>query len=242
DGRSFHKDRTNYEFTNRDVVPYNPYLSQTFNCHINVEIPTSISSVKYLYKYIYKGHDRTAISIQQDEKEPVDEVKDYLDARYVSASEACWRIFEFKIHKNLPLVEQLPVHIEKGDTIMYNPATQTAEDLISRPDLQITKLTAFFDACSRYPDTAAGLLYPDCPTKFIWKPKEKLWTLRKQRDTIGRVFFCPPSAGEQYYLRMLLYSVPAPTSWEFLRTIDGIEYPTFQEACAARGLLATDDE
>ena len=105
DGQTFYKGRGNYEFTNRDVVPYNLYLSQTFNCHINVEIATSISSVKYLYKYIYKGHDRTAISIQHEENAPVDEIRDYLDARYVSASEACWRIFAFRIHKNLPSVE-----------------------------------------------------------------------------------------------------------------------------------------
>ena len=65
-------------------MPYNPYLSQTFNRDINVEIATSISSVKYLYKYVYKGHDRTAISIQRDDAEVVDEIKDYLDARYIS--------------------------------------------------------------------------------------------------------------------------------------------------------------
>jgi hypothetical protein len=40
------------------VVPYNPYLSLFFNCHINVEVCTSVAAVKYLYKYVYKGHDR----------------------------------------------------------------------------------------------------------------------------------------------------------------------------------------
>jgi len=42
----------------RDVVPYNPYLSKRFMCHINVEYCGSIKAVKYLYKYTYKGHDR----------------------------------------------------------------------------------------------------------------------------------------------------------------------------------------
>ena len=41
---------------------------------------------------------------------------------------------------------------------------------------------------------------------------------------------------------MLLYTVPAPTSWDFLKTVDDICYPNFKEACVARGLLATDDE
>jgi hypothetical protein len=39
------------------VVPYNPYLSLLFNCHINVEVYTSVAAIKYLHKYVYKGHD-----------------------------------------------------------------------------------------------------------------------------------------------------------------------------------------
>jgi len=242
DGTTVHKGRINYEFTNRDVVPHNPYLSQTFNCHINVEIATSISAVKYLYKYIYKGHDRTAISIQREEGEAVDEIQDYLDARYVSASEACWRIFGFNMHHNFPSVERLPVHVENGQSITYNPDTETAEEVMSRPGIDTTMLTAFFDACTQFPELAAGLLYPDCPSKFVWKAKEKKWAPRQRGFAIGRIQFSPPSAGEQYYLRMLLYTVPAPTSWNYLRTFDGILYPTFQVACAERGLLADDDE
>jgi hypothetical protein len=45
------------------VVPYNPYLSLLFNCHINVEVYTFVAAVKYLYKYVYKGHDRAQVDI-----------------------------------------------------------------------------------------------------------------------------------------------------------------------------------
>ncbi len=31
-----------------------------FNAHINVKVPVSIRSVKYLFKYVYKGPDRVA--------------------------------------------------------------------------------------------------------------------------------------------------------------------------------------
>jgi hypothetical protein len=49
---------------NRWVVPYNPALSKKYNCHINVEICSSISAVKYLHKYVYKGHDRAYIEVR----------------------------------------------------------------------------------------------------------------------------------------------------------------------------------
>jgi hypothetical protein len=42
-----------HTFTNQHVIPYNPYLSAKYKCHINVEIANSILAVKYLYKYVY---------------------------------------------------------------------------------------------------------------------------------------------------------------------------------------------
>jgi hypothetical protein len=53
-----------HTFTNEHVIPYNPYLSAKYNCHINVEVSNGILAVKYLYKYVYKGHDRTSIAFK----------------------------------------------------------------------------------------------------------------------------------------------------------------------------------
>uniref|UniRef100_A0A182PFC9 ATP-dependent DNA helicase n=1 Tax=Anopheles epiroticus TaxID=199890 RepID=A0A182PFC9_9DIPT len=78
---------------NRHVVPYNPWLCHKFDCHINVEISAFISGVKYLYKNVYKGNDRAAISLGST----ADEITNYLDARYISAAESCWRIMRFEI-------------------------------------------------------------------------------------------------------------------------------------------------
>ena len=45
----------------------------------------SIKAVKYLFKYIYKGHDRTSVAVRQADKDDnernVDEIKQYRDAR-----------------------------------------------------------------------------------------------------------------------------------------------------------------
>ena len=43
---------------NRWIVPFNPFLSMKYKAHINVEVCSIITTVKYLYKYVYKGHDK----------------------------------------------------------------------------------------------------------------------------------------------------------------------------------------
>ena len=58
----------------------------------NIEACNSIKSVKYLYKYVYKGHDRANVEIL--EQVNYDEIKTYLDARYVSAPEADYLNFQ----------------------------------------------------------------------------------------------------------------------------------------------------
>lgn len=61
DGRSVKVRRADLD--NRWVVPYNPGLLMLYNCHINVEACSSIKAVKYLFKYVYKGHDRASFSV-----------------------------------------------------------------------------------------------------------------------------------------------------------------------------------
>ena len=56
------------------------------------------------------------------------------------------------------------------------------------------------------------------------------------------MYYINPTAGERFYLRLLLTAVRGPTSFEHLRTVDGTLYPTFQAACVALGLLDDDRE
>ncbi|KAH9089541.1 hypothetical protein Ae201684P_007710 [Aphanomyces euteiches] len=97
------------EYTNQYVIPYCPTLSAMFDCHINVEACTSISAVKYLYKYIFKGSDRSNFQLESSELE---EIKQYQDARYVSCCEALTRIFSFDMFNRSHAVENLEIHLE----------------------------------------------------------------------------------------------------------------------------------
>ncbi|KAK1942998.1 hypothetical protein P3T76_005635 [Phytophthora citrophthora] len=79
---------------NQWIVPYNPYLSQKYNCHIIVEVCATDRAIKYIYKYLYKGADMTTITIEgQVEEHSLNEILQYLQARYISPVEACMRLF-----------------------------------------------------------------------------------------------------------------------------------------------------
>lgn len=46
------------------VVPYNAYLLEKYNSHINVEYYASINSIKYVFKYLHEGSDRAFCKIK----------------------------------------------------------------------------------------------------------------------------------------------------------------------------------
>ena len=92
---------------NRWIVPYNAYLSSKYNCHINVESVATFKTIKYCFKYIHKGPDRATLQYE------LDEIKTYIDGRYIGAPEGIWRIFHFVVHEQIPPVIRLQVlHID----------------------------------------------------------------------------------------------------------------------------------
>jgi hypothetical protein len=65
-------------FTNGNIVPYIKFLTLMFECHINVEIPVNSTAIKYLYKYITKGHNRSYMAV-----DVADETEGYVDGRSI---------------------------------------------------------------------------------------------------------------------------------------------------------------
>ncbi|KAJ9557873.1 hypothetical protein OSB04_012487 [Centaurea solstitialis] len=50
-----------------------------------------------------------------------------------------------------------------------------------------------------------------------------------------------PSGGERFYLRLLLSHITGATSFEDLRTANGLLHPTFRKAALERGLIEDDN-
>ncbi|XP_072013683.1 uncharacterized protein [Amphiura filiformis] len=239
-----------FNVDNRFIVPYNPLLSLKYNAHINVEVVHSVKAVKYLYKYITKGSDRVMVRLANGEEVNItnDEVERYVNARYVSASHALWRIYEFKLHQRYPAVMKLPCHLDQEQLVLFaeGQAAQAADRGPPR-----TKLTEWFVLNQQDPD-AKEILYPDIPKHYTWSGSR--WQKRKQQrssnnsgthsDMIGRIPVISLNAhqSELYFLRMLLHHQKGATSYNDLRTVAGEEQPTFQATCLKLGLLEDDTE
>lgn len=109
-GRYLLKNGTHMD--NRWVVPYNLALLKRFQGHLNVEWCNKTNLLKYLFKYLTKGHDKARAGFQPmhasvDPAAPdgLDEIMEYVKCRYLSACEACWRMFAFDIHGREPCRE-----------------------------------------------------------------------------------------------------------------------------------------
>jgi hypothetical protein len=115
------------ELDNRWVVLHNVHLSTKYDAHINVEVCNNIRAVKYLFKYVYKGHDRATIEISRQSNNAsegnvvkADEIKKYLDCRYVSTLEAAWCIFKFDMHERFLAIERLQYHLPNQQMMLFD--------------------------------------------------------------------------------------------------------------------------
>ncbi|XP_044597462.1 uncharacterized protein LOC123274027 [Cotesia glomerata] len=186
-----------------------------------------------------KGSDQAAFTVGD-----LDEVTKYEAGRYISTSEAVWRILSFPIHERFPPVMHLAVHLENGQRVFFNE-----NNILNQINNSKTTLMAFFELC-KVDNFAKKLLYCEVPAYYVWRKHQ--FHRRKQGKIVpgylgikkdhvlGRVYTVHPTNTECYYLRLLLHEVRGPESFTALRTIKDVIYPTFQEACRVMGLLEDD--
>nr|XP_043619920.1 uncharacterized protein LOC122591739 [Erigeron canadensis] len=232
------------------VVPYNATLLRRYQCHINVEWCNQSGSIKYLFKYINKGPDGVTATVYQQNTDGTtnqtekskDEVKNYLDCRYVSASEAAWQIFGFDIHYRYPPVEILPFHLENEQSIVYDDEAQLC-DVVANPTVKCSMFLQWMELNATN-KLASTLKYVEIPQYFVWVRKDRKWKRRtiEGKGSIGRICYVPPSLGDIYYLRIMLNHVIGPKSFEEIKTVNGRKCETFKEACFELGLLDDDKE
>ncbi|XP_019197682.1 PREDICTED: uncharacterized protein LOC109191476 [Ipomoea nil] len=209
---------------NRYVVPHNRYLLLKYKAHINVEWCNQSRSIKYLFKYVNKGHDRVTAEFYKtgndDENgKAVDEINMYYDCRYISPCEAVWRLFGFDIQLRAPSVERLSFHLPNQQSVIFAD-DDAVENIVNRPTIAQSMFLEWFEANKTYPG-ARELTYVEMPTRFVWKKDLRKWQPRKKGFSIG---------------------LRGPKSYEDIRTVNGVQYDSFRDACYARGLVDDDNE
>ncbi|XP_074299006.1 uncharacterized protein LOC141630009 [Silene latifolia] len=229
-----------HRLDNRWVIPYNPYLLTLFDCHLNVEVCSTMHAVKYLYKYIYKGHDIISFSVtENDGPKAVDEISQFQSGRWVSPCEAAWRIFGFDLFETHPAVMALQVHLPNMQLIRLRP-TDNLADVLADDKRSRTPLTEFFKKSST--EGCPKRLYGEFTEHYRWDTGTKSWIERRNKViVIGRLVFVAPAEGERYFLRLLLLHIRGPTSFEDLKTVNGYKCATFQKQRLRHGLFEHDN-
>ena len=224
---------------NRWVVPYNAYLLAKFDAHINVEICTSISAIKYLFKYIHKGPDQTKFRIedsnenqgvdQQVDAQPQqvrDEIKEFQNARFLTPPEATWRLLSFSMHESSHSIERLAVHVEDGQSVYWHDGQDVSTEF------RHTTLTAWF-LLNQEDEQAHEWFYHEIPEHYVWLRTAKQWKRRHQggNKKIGRMYMLRPKDQERFHLRLLLLHVKGATSFQDLRTFEGVTWLPMRVVC-----------
>ena len=233
-----------FPINNSWVVPYNPYLLQKFDTHLNVEISTSIKSCKYIWKYCFKGGDKAELRLRYVNENggvqtyaDMDELKHWADTRYISSHEAMWRILEFPTNSLSHLVHRLSLHLPDEQTVVFNGENMHQ---VANSHPKDTTLTAYFDLCKGESAGYHGddsreaktILYHDIPKHFTWKTATCRWERRvkavpddavmywdKNKPVIGRMYDISPKELELYSLRLLLLARKGCTCFDDLKFI-----------------------
>ncbi|KAI7947053.1 hypothetical protein MJO29_011580 [Puccinia striiformis f. sp. tritici] len=214
-GRTIKKGAT--VFNNGHVVPHCKFMSLRFDCHLNIEVPYGISAVKYLFKYIAKGPDRSAMQMEEG-----DETRRFINGRYVSPSKAAYRLFQFPMSERWPPIQRLALHLENDNMVYFTDSEGLEQRMDSRTTGQ-TPLTEFFrlnaENAVGYGVRARSLLYQDFPKYFVWVRGSRFEGRKKPSSIIGRIYYTSINEGE----------------------LNGTIYPNNCLAAVALGLLLSDE-
>lgn len=184
---------------------------------------------------------------------PINEIAQFWDGRYLSAGEAVWRIFGYSISRKDPAVSALPIHlpgsrsrhqyhlrngesstVSKLDRYFHRPSGTYVHDNIEQrfADLSYTEYYQRF-RLEKLGNQHNAYLETDLPAG-----ERRMAVIQRDvaRPHITRIDAVRPSAGERFYLRVILAAKPA-RSFEDARTVEGVTYDTFQDAALAMGLF-----
>ncbi|CAG8731839.1 12882_t:CDS:1, partial [Cetraspora pellucida] len=91
-------------------------------------------------------HDKAVIEVNSNilqENQNINEINQYIEALWISSSEACWRIFGFPMFNMNPSIVHLQLHIPNQQIINFNEKNELIEVLTNENNKKTT-LTEYF--------------------------------------------------------------------------------------------------
>ncbi|XP_046640289.1 uncharacterized protein LOC124323516 [Daphnia pulicaria] len=175
---------------------------------------TVINSNGYpTYRRRDTGHDCANIQIsraenQQGQQEIVwDETKQFLDTRYVSAPEACWRLFKYPLCYRSHAVSRLAVHLPQEPPV-YFPAGFEDRSVLNAAS-KLTTLTAWFKLNQDH-ESARQYYYREIPNHLCFHNNQLdniLYPTFKQ-PAIARNLLADDSAWEKVMEEATAFEMP----------------------------------
>ncbi|XP_072087385.1 uncharacterized protein [Arachis hypogaea] len=155
--------------------------------------------------------------------------------KYLSACEAVWRTLSYDIHQRWPLMTRLIFHFpeEQDDDDL--------EEIVEEEEGKCTMFIAWMEDNKKF-ELGQILTYAEFPNQFVYDREAREWNPRKKGYSIGRLNYVPPGTGDIYYMKILLAVQRGCTTYESIRTVSGITYSSFQDACYSMALLCDDRE
>jgi hypothetical protein len=222
------------------VVPHNKFLLCKYNAHINVECSASVTVVKYMFSYVYKG-TKTATAHVKNEN---DEIRQFSDGRVTSAAEAMWAVLRFDSHSQSPSVQRLGCNLLDNPAVVFR-ADDAPDDILAAADDALSApshLKAWFNL-NRVDVFARTLTYIEIPEFYTWNQANQSWCRRKNgTKCLGRIHPVDFCDRERWAMRTLLLHARGCTCADDIRTVCDEVKDTFWEAAVAAGLFEDDRE
>ncbi|XP_048612002.1 uncharacterized protein LOC125586207 [Brassica napus] len=228
----------NGDRTNNNITPETCKDKQTFSNAKQLfdRVTIAVEPPDHIVANELGNEDITVEKMEKKRKE----LKDFFDCRYGTITEHPWRIFKFPIHYRSTAVEKLSFHLP-GQQVVTFKGKDKLKVVISRKLIEKTMFLAWFEL-NKIDEFARTLTYAQIPIYYIFDKRSKKWKKRKRGFCLGRINYAPRIQEAAYFLRILLNIVRGPTSYDDIKTYEGVLYPEYNDVCFARGLLDDDQE
>lgn len=147
------------------MVLHSLFLSCRYQAHINVEYCGSVKVIKYIHKYVYKSANQTTVALNTK----TDKVTWHSLKRYIGPTERIWRLFNFLMHEEFPLVKKLAVHLPEEQIVYFHPDLTPAKVQEQIKEARST-LMAFFEYNAEHTD-GRQWLYQEFLTYYTYCKK-----------------------------------------------------------------------